>query len=385
MMKIRIISLHLAFGGVEKAITNMANIFCERYEVEIICMYDMPNAPAYPLDERVHVRYLMNEIPNREEFKAALHRKNIFQILKEGSKAIRILRNKKKLLKREFQQIKDGILITTRHEDTMLLNQYGNSNVYKIAQLHHDHHLDEKMLQQFDEQYSNIDVFCLLTDQLRDEVQAHLQKNQRMKCVTVPNFLDHIPTMCDLEAKQPILIATGRLHQVKGFDRMLELMKMIHERCPQWKLQIIGDGELYATLNEKIQTDHMEAYVTLCGRKNSKEIEQLHQAASIYLMTSYSEGLPYVLLEAQSCALPIVSFDVRVGPRAVIHDGNDGYLIPDQNMEQFVEKTCLLATDKKLRDQMAKQAYENVAYFSKENVQKIWFELLEQAESRCEE
>ena len=70
MNTIHIIALHLAFGGVERAIINMANLFAERYDVEIISVYNMPNSPAYPIDERVRVRYLLDDIPNRAEWRA---------------------------------------------------------------------------------------------------------------------------------------------------------------------------------------------------------------------------------------------------------------------------------------------------------------------------
>ena len=71
MNTIHIIALHLAFGGVERAIINMANLFAARYNVEIISVYNMPNSPAYPLDARVKVRYLLDDVPNRAEWKAA--------------------------------------------------------------------------------------------------------------------------------------------------------------------------------------------------------------------------------------------------------------------------------------------------------------------------
>ena len=72
MKTIHIIALHLAIGGVEKSIINMANLFAERYDVEIISVYNMPGSPAYPLDKRVRVRYLLDDIPNRDEWKAAV-------------------------------------------------------------------------------------------------------------------------------------------------------------------------------------------------------------------------------------------------------------------------------------------------------------------------
>lgn len=72
MKKVRIIALHLAYGGIEKAIISMANLLSERYEVEIISVYNMPDSPAFRVDERVRIRYLLDETPNREEWKAAV-------------------------------------------------------------------------------------------------------------------------------------------------------------------------------------------------------------------------------------------------------------------------------------------------------------------------
>ncbi len=75
MKTVRIITLHLAYGGIEKAVCQMANLFAEKYDVEIISVYDMPDAPAFPIDERVRVRYLLDEIPNRDEWRDCARRK----------------------------------------------------------------------------------------------------------------------------------------------------------------------------------------------------------------------------------------------------------------------------------------------------------------------
>ena len=96
MKKVRIIALHLAFGGIEKAICCMANLFAERYEVEIISVYNMPNAPAFPLDGRVKVRYLLSDTPNREEWKAAFSGHDLAGFARESLRAVKILRDKKR-------------------------------------------------------------------------------------------------------------------------------------------------------------------------------------------------------------------------------------------------------------------------------------------------
>ena len=77
---VHIIAMHLAYGGVEKAVCAMANLFIELgYPVKLICTYRMPDAPAYPLDDRVEVTYLLKDIPNRQEFKASIASHNPFK------------------------------------------------------------------------------------------------------------------------------------------------------------------------------------------------------------------------------------------------------------------------------------------------------------------
>ena len=85
MKKVRIIALHLAFGGIEKAICSMANLFAEHYEVEILSVYQMPDSPAFPLDERVKLRWLLDDIPNREEWKAALSARSLSGVARESA------------------------------------------------------------------------------------------------------------------------------------------------------------------------------------------------------------------------------------------------------------------------------------------------------------
>ena len=91
MKKISILALHLNYGGIERAIISLANLICDKYEVEIACTYKIKDEPAFPLDKRVKVKYLNSLLPNKEEFRLAVKSKNVFQIFKEGFKSIKIL------------------------------------------------------------------------------------------------------------------------------------------------------------------------------------------------------------------------------------------------------------------------------------------------------
>ena len=59
MKKVAILSLHLGYGGIEKSIAALANILCEKYQVEIICIYKLYEQPAFDIDKRVKIKYLI--------------------------------------------------------------------------------------------------------------------------------------------------------------------------------------------------------------------------------------------------------------------------------------------------------------------------------------
>ncbi len=375
--KVRILALHLAFGGIEKAICSMANMFAERCEVEIISVYNMPDAPAFPLDERVSVRYLLGDIPNREEWKAALNGRDISGLVRESLRAVRILRDKKRAVIEAIRGISDGVVITTRPEDNVLLSRYGKPGVMKIAQLHQDHAFDPKLVRSFQKDYGGVDVFALLTPGLRDEVKQMLRgNNAHTEVVYIPNFLEHFPENTDRYPREKTVLAVGRLHEVKRFELLIRLFAALHRQFPDWKLRIVGEGEERGRLEAAIKELHAENYVNLTGRKDADGVEDEMLRASLYAMTSRSEGFPFVLLEAQSCGLPVVAFDVRVGPGFVVQNGVNGYLAADMVYEDFCEKIASLMKDEALRHEMAEAAKARASEFSREKVAEIWYSII---------
>jgi len=228
---IYITALHLLHGGVEMAIASLANALAKRdYNVTLLCTYNL-GSPAYYIDPKVNIEYLTDVKPNREAFKNAIRQKNIFAAVKEGFYALKVLRLKKKVLINSFKNISDGVIISTRNEDSVLLSKYGNNNVLKIAQLHHDHCFDKKLINDFKNHYGNIDIFTLLTETLTAEVTEIMKKNLHTKCITLPNFL---PENDIFEEKEVVLenqaVAVGRLHPVKGFLRLIEIWGEISKK-----------------------------------------------------------------------------------------------------------------------------------------------------------
>lgn len=374
--KIYITSLHLMHGGIEMAITALSNALVKRgYQVELLCTYNL-GEPAYPLDDRVQIRYLTDVHPNREEFKQAIRSKNPLAILREGLYAVRVLRLKKKVLIEQFKKIREGIIISTRNEDSVLLSKYGNESVLKIAQLHHDHGFDGKLTGDFAHRYQNIDYFTLLTPQLQQEVAEMMKNNRRTKCVVMPNFLPEQQNTPDVPLENQA-VAVGRLHPEKGFLRLIQAWKPIYETTGT-VLKIIGGGDQREALEQEIAAQGLQEGVILTGAMSHDGVLEEMKKSVFYAMTSHSEGFGFVIIEAMEQGAPVIAYDVRTGPRAILEDGKNGFLVADDDAKTFTEKALQLIQNPRLRDQMSQAAKERAADFTEEAVLRQWESLLEQ-------
>ena len=106
--------------------------------------------------------------------------------------------------------------------------------------------------------------------------------------------------------------------------------------------------------------------------------------SSICVVSSVFEGFSMVLIEAMACGLPCVSFDCPYGPRNIIKEGEDGFLIEYLNTQALADGISKLIEDKDLRKSMGRKGRENVLRFSREKVMQQWVDLFESLTKRKE-
>lgn len=377
MKDIKITALHLGHGGVEKVICSLANLFVELgHNTEILCTYNLCE-PVYILDERVKVSYLTSVEPNREELQEALSKKNPISIFKEIVKAIKVLHLKKKTMINAIKEIDNATVISTRNETSTLLSKYGKNSVYKIAQLHHDHKFDSKLIKDFRENYTNIDLMLLLTEELTEEVKNMMQGyNSRTECLTVPNFIDEVPAI-KAPIKDMTLVTAGRLHSDKGYHRLLDIWKLVDRKTYPYQLIILGDGELRGSLEHQAAELGLGDSVIFKGMVNHDILLNHFSKAKMFLMTSITEALPMVLLEAMSQATIPVAFDVRVGPRSIITNDVNGFLIEDDNLQAYAHSIENYLEKYLPGNKYEVAALERAAVFTKDRVKDLWIKVLD--------
>jgi glycosyltransferase involved in cell wall biosynthesis len=145
---------------------------------------------------------------------------------------------------------------------------------------------------------------------------------------------------------------------------------------PDWRLDIFGQGEWQEMLQGMIDERGLQETVKL--NEPTKNIGQEYSESSMIVMSSHYEGFPMVMIEAMACGLPAVSFDFKCGPRDIIHEGENGLLVKDGDIDGLAEAMMTLMRDDELRKRMGENAKKVVDTYSEEKVMKMWVELLEE-------
>jgi len=184
--------------------------------------------------------------------------------------------------------------------------------------------------------------------------------------------------LAKLDAKNVLTI--GRLTYQKGFDMLLNAWKTVNEFAPDWKLKIVGSGELEIPLKEKLESLNLGATVEFIPP--TLNVAQYYLNASMFVMSSRFEGLPLVLIEAKAYGLPIVSFDCETGPREIVRDGIDGILVPPNNEDMLATNILDLINNESKRFSFGLNSQQNIKDYSPEIFFKSWLKLFDSTQTR---
>lgn len=375
LKKVTILALHLGYGGIEKSIAALANLLVDDYEVEIISSYQLFDKPAFEIDPRVEIRYLITKFkPNREAWKASIKHLRPISFVKESFNSVMTLALRRSTMIRAIENCHSDIIISTRDLFNTWLGTYGKRSCYKIGWEHNHYHGDMSYADKVTKSAKNLDALVLVSDSLRKFYKKQLA-NTKCKCFYVPNILDTVPErLSRLNEKR--LISVGRLSREKAYEDLLDVFQLIHKKEPSWRLDIIGDGAQKNLLGDRIFAEGWTDCVKLHGFQDKTYINNLLSKSSIYLMSSITESFGIVLIEAMSHGLPCVAFDSAEGATELIEDGKNGFLISYRNKEEYAKKVIELIQNKKERTQLGKNGRETSLCFTSDKVKRDWMKVL---------
>jgi len=162
----------------------------------------------------------------------------------------------------------------------------------------------------------------------------------------------------------PITIGNaGRLVEQKGQHFLIDITKKLQQLKVDFKIQVAGDGPLFDELDTLIKKEKLTEHIELLGFVS--DMKRFMQGIDILVSTALWEGFGFVLAEAMVYKKPVLAFNLSSNPE-LVKDGENGFLIPENDTTLFAEKLALLINDKTLRTQLGENAYS----FAKTNFEK---------------
>ncbi len=362
-------------SGMERVLTLKANYFAEHfgYEIHIILTDGKGKAPYYPLHPSIRIHQL--DIGFEELLGQPLHRR------------LWMYRKKQNIFCQRLNdclcRLKPDITISLLRRDINLFHKMKDGSV-KLGEIH----FNKSNYRDFTDNRLPAFVQRWVRRYWMGELIKHLRKLRKFVVLShedaeewteldnvevIHNPLSFFPEkQSDGNSKQ--VIAVGRYVPQKGFDRLIPAWKLVAERHPDWTLRIYGDG-----MREELQQQIDALGVTSsCILEHSvTNIADKYCESSIFVLSSRFEGFGMVITEAMACGVPPVSFACPCGPRDIIDDGNDGFLVDNGDIPGLAEKICYLIEHEDERKEMGKRARANVNRFRIENIARQWKDLFE--------
>jgi glycosyltransferase involved in cell wall biosynthesis len=174
-----------------------------------------------------------------------------------------------------------------------------------------------------------------------------------------------------------LVLAVGRLTVEKQFDHLIHAFASVSSSRPDWKLVVLGDGPLRASLDATIERCKADDRIFLIGAVGN--VADWFNVASAYAMTSAFEGYPNSLLEALASGVPAVAYDCLAGPRDLIADGVNGLLVPPQSITGLEAALATLMDSEATRRRYAECARLTAESHALAQIAPKWEAVFEQA------
>ena len=362
-------------GGADRVVTEKANWLAEHgHEVAIVTDTQLGRKPIFPLSAKV--RMIDLDIDFRKEYGHNFLIRSFFYY--------KLMRRYRSNLASILKNESPDIVITTLGREISIVTQIDDGSI-KIGEAHtikqnirNFHLLEQKnylfriMTKYFrwkmDCQVRHLDALVVLTEQQLVYWPAEVPK------YAIPNALPFYPDVVSTcENKRAIIV--GRYTEAKGYDYMIDAWRIVHQKHPDWTIHTFAMGEEEEQVRAKIQSYGLQD--TIIMNPPTDDIMSEYLKSSICVVSSVFEGFSMVLIEAMACGLPCVSFDCPYGPRNIIKDGEDGYLIDYLNTQALADGICKLIEDEELRKKMGSKGRTNVLRFSREQVMQQWVDLFD--------
>ena len=214
---------------------------------------------------------------------------------------------------------------------------------------------------------------------ISQEAKVYYENNfRKKKNIVIYNPADD--NLFDAESIYQInsmnLISVGRLTYQKNYPLLIDIADKLLKKYNKWSWHIYGDGDQRDELESMITDRGLVGKLVLMGTVDDLYDRYTKYAAIV--MTSRYEGFPMVLIEAAAKGLPMISFDIPTGPKEIIDDNVNGFLIPNCDKDGMLAKLECLVADSELRNRLSGAAKIKAKSFNVDSIVNKWYKLFDE-------
>ena len=221
--------------------------------------------------------------------------------------------------------------------------------------------------------YRSFDVIVSLTD--HDAI--FYNKFHRNVCV-IRNPVTPLLTLPDYSVKENIVLSVGHLNKRKAIDQLINIWSQCDQSLVQkWRLLIVGSGPEYSALKKMVIQKNVDKSVFFVG--STTDVGCYYRKAKIFALTSSYEGFPMVLIESMQYGLSLLSYDIETGPKEIINNNTNGFLVPNRMQEYYVKKLELLLSQDSLTKGICGNNIKFARQYHVDNIVESWCALIERA------
>ncbi|CAD7287299.1 glycosyltransferase [Campylobacter suis] len=349
----------VTMGGVVRVITNWSNYFIKKgYEVENVSVKE--GKPFFDLDNRVKFTIV--------KFKFKFKLLKIFDIIPNTFKMYLFLKSR----------IHTNIIFNKSLyiEPIWILRKLGLFKNINLIYMHHGgshdfrkfyigrfwtRHRVKMIFDSFDK------VVCLYNNEENYPTQVNLNK-----LFFIANPVSFVGNNVVFEKKENILLFLGRVTYKKGIDTLLYAWEYAHKYLPEWKLEIVGEGEdknKAISLAKKLKLKNIEF---INGTNNTKPF---FERSKIFIMPSTAEGMPMTIIEAMACKCCVVSSKTQ-GGKKLVKDKKNGFLFDIGKTKELYSLILDIAKNEQMMKKISDTGYESISEYNIDVVVKKWNEIL---------
>lgn len=357
------------WGGIERVLSDKMNYLVQKYGYEVyVVTADQGDHPIpFPLDERIRVK----------DMNIRFHQQYIYHGINRLLKYRELERLYKDRLRSYITEIKPDVISCIRDGyASAVLDVRGTIPViFESHAMYRDvEYEDSTLLHRFiiylkRRKFRKLDMLVALTQGDADDwkrVCHHV-------CV-IPNVVHLNESGKYSLSKSKNVVLAGRFDLQKDQTTMLNIWSIVQQQHPDWVLDMYGNGELMSYYEQEVAKRNLNIHIYPAV----PDIFDKFLEASMLVMSSLYEPFGLVLAEAMSCGLPVVAFDCPYGPADIIHDGVDGFLVENRDINAFAERVCRLIENEALRKMMGKAAISSIQRYRSEMIMPKWKQLFEQ-------